>query len=164
MTRQLSRSLLILLIAALCGCGFRLAGTAPLPDELNRIYLETSGFDRRQRDELLDRLRRAGADVSLEPAADRIKLDVRLTAMADQRVVTSASSGQNVERVARGLNYSLRDSGGKILAENRKLTQQRDVRFDDDNLLSASQEIDNVVEDLEKSLYEQLIRQLQSID
>lgn len=154
----------MLLIAALCGCGFRLAGSTPLPEGLNRIHLVTRDFDRRQQEDLLDRLRRAGADVSLEPAADRVKLSVRLSQLADKRVVTSASSGQTVNRVAIRLDYSLRDSDGNPKVENRTLTQQREVRFDDDNLLSAPEERDIVVEDLEKSLYEQLIRQLQSID
>jgi outer membrane lipopolysaccharide assembly protein LptE/RlpB len=163
MFRPLFRSLPILLLAALCGCGFRLAGTTPLPQELNRIYLVTSDFDRRQQEELLGRLRRAGADVSLEPAAERVKLSVRLRAVADQRVVTSAGSGESVERVTRNLDFSLRGSDDRLLVESRTLSQQSDVRFDEDNLLSSSEEKDIVVENLEKSLYDQLIRQLQSI-
>ena len=163
MPRALSSCLPWLLIAALGGCGFQLAGTTPLPDELQRIYLVTSDFDPRQQEALRSRLQRAGADVSLEPAADRVKLSVTLRSVADQRVVTSAASGQTVKRVARQLDYSIRGADGQLLAPERRLTQQSDLRFDDDNLLSSSQERDAVVEDLEKSLYEQLIRQLQSI-
>jgi outer membrane lipopolysaccharide assembly protein LptE/RlpB len=151
------------LIAVLGGCGFRLAGTSSLPEDLNRIYLVTSEFDPQQQAELRGRLQRAGADVSLQPAADRVKLSVRLRSVPDQRVVTSAGNGQTVKRVVRQLDYSLRDANGQLLAPERKLTQQTDLRFDDDNLLSSSQERDAVVEELEKSLYEQLIRQLQSI-
>ncbi|MGD8841559.1 MAG: LPS assembly lipoprotein LptE [Gammaproteobacteria bacterium] len=151
------------MIAVLGGCGFRLAGTSSLPEDLNRIYLVTSEFDPQQQAELRGRLQRAGADVSLQPAADRVKLSVRLRSVPDQRVVTSAGNGQTVKRVVRQLDYSLRDANGQLLAPERKLTQQTDLRFDDDNLLSSSQERDAVVEELEKSLYEQLIRQLQSI-
>jgi LPS-assembly lipoprotein len=163
MPRPLTRGLLILLLAVLAGCGFRLAGTTPLPESVNRIYLVTDDIDRRQQDALLARLRRAGADVSLEPAADRVKLSVKLTTVADQNVVTSAGSGTTVERVTRKLDFSLRGSDGKPLVEARTLSQQSDVRFDDDNLLSSSKEKDLVVEDLEKALYDQLVRQLQSI-
>ena len=163
MPRSLSRCLLWLLIAALGGCGFRLAVTAPLPTELSRIYLVTSGFDPHQQEALRARLQRAGADVGLQPAADRVKLSVRLSAVADQRVVTSAGNGQTVTRVVRQLDYSVRGSDGRLLAPERRLTQQSELRFDDDNLLSSSQARDAEVEDLEKSLFEQLIRQLQSI-
>lgn len=163
MPRALSRCIPWLLIAVLGGCGFRLAGTSSLPEDLNRIYLVTSEFDPQQQAELRGRLQRAGADVSLQPAADRVKLSVRLRSVPDQRVVTSAGNGQTVKRVVRQLDYSLRDANGQLLAPERKLTQQTDLRFDDDNLLSSSQERDAVVEELEKSLYEQLIRQLQSI-
>jgi LPS-assembly lipoprotein len=163
MARLPTRCLLLLLLVALYGCGFRLAGSTPLPQEISRIYLVTSDIDRRQQAELLGRLRSTGADVSLEPAADRVTLSVRLKTLADRRVVTSASSGQTVDRVARELTYSLKDSDGKLLTESRTLSQQSDFRFDDDNLLSSTQEKDRVVEDLEQALFDQLIRQLQSI-
>lgn len=164
MPRSLSRGLLWLSIAAALGaCGFRLAGTTPLPAELSRIYLATSEFDPHQQEVLRSRLQRAGADVGLQPATDRVKLSVRLSAVPDQRLIASAGSGQTVTRIVRQLDYSLRGADGRLLAPERRLTQQSDLRFDDDNLLSSSQERDAVVEELEKSLYEQLIRQLQSI-
>ena len=163
MSRLLSSCLLWLLIALLAGCGFRLAGTTPLPADFRRIYLVTSDFDRRQQEELRARLQRAGADVSLEPAAGRVKLSVRLKSVADRRMATSAGSGKTVKRVTRQLDYSVRGADGQLLAPERTLTQQSDLRFDEDNLLSSSEEKDAVVKDLEKSLYEQLIRQLQSI-
>lgn len=154
---------LLLLLVALYGCGFRLAGTAPLPESLDRIQLETTNFDNRQQNELLQRLRRAGADVSLEPGSDRTRLRVTLQALPDQRLITSASSGKSVNRLTRRLEYRLQDPDGIMLTEPGSLTLENEYTLDDDNLLSASDEKQSVVEDLEKNLYEQLIRQLQRI-
>jgi len=163
-SRPISRRLaLLLLAAAICGCGFRLAGTVPLPENLARIQLETRDFDNRQRDALLRRLRQAGADVALEPAADRVRLAVRLLAPRDRRLVTSASSGKTVDRLSRGLEYSLRGSDGQILDGPRQLSVERDLTLDDDNLLSSSDERQSVIEELEATLYDRLVRQLQSL-
>ncbi|HEY5739362.1 MAG TPA: hypothetical protein VIW27_06520 [Gammaproteobacteria bacterium] len=156
-------ALLLLLSAVLQGCGFRLAGTATLPPELARIQLETRDFDNRQRDVLLRRLQRAGAEVSVEPAADRTRLSVRLLAPRDRRLVTSASSGRNVNRVSRVLEYSLWSADGQLRAGPSSLTAGTDVTLDDDSLLSSSDERQSAIEELETNLYDQLIRQLQRL-
>ena len=153
----------LLLSAAAYGCGFRLAGTAALPPSLTSIQLETLDFDNRQRDALLRRLQRAGAGVSIEPSADRPRLSVRLVAPRDQRLVNSASSGKTVDRLSRGLEYRLWDADGQLLAGPRKLTAGKDLRLDDDNLLSSSDERRSVIEELESNLYDQLVRQLQRL-
>jgi len=153
----------LLLIAALSACGFRLAGTASLPASLQRIQLETRDLDSRQRNTLLNRLRRAGADVSIEPGAGRTRLSVRLQSPPDQRLITSASSGKTINRLTRRLEYSLETADGQVLASARSLSLENEFTLDDDNLLSAADERQSVVEELEENLYELLIRQLQRI-
>ena len=144
---------------SLSGCGFRLAGSESLPPELGRIQLLADNLDRRQRAGLRDRLQRAGAEVREEPFEGAVRLGVSLEAPSDQRIVAS-SSRKTVQRVTRRLKYSLSAADGKPLAAPRTLTQQRDVTVDDDNLLSASGERQSVVEELERSLFDQLLRQL----
>jgi len=156
-------AVLLLLAAAAYGCGFRLAGTGSLPENLARMQLETSDFDNAQRDALLRRLQQAGADVSAEAAADRATLKVRLLSPADRRLVTSASSGKTVDRLSRGLEYSLWGADGQLRDGPRKLILENDLTLDDDNLLSSTDERQSAIEELESRLYDRLVRQLQSL-
>jgi leucyl-tRNA synthetase len=159
-----TRCLIILLLGlALSSCGFRLAGTANLPPALSRIHLVTIDFNEQQRDALSRRLQQAGAEVVAQPAVDAVELRVILRTLPDRRVVTSASDGKAVQRLARGLDYSLKDSDGNLLAPAKTLNQQRDFLFDQDNLLSADEERRNVLRDLESALFNQLMRQLERI-
>lgn len=159
-----TRRLIVLLLGlTLLGCGFRLAGTSVLPPALSRIHLVAIDFSERQRDALSRRLQQAGAEVVAQPDADAVELRVILRILPARRVVTSASDGKAVERLARGLDYSLKDSDGNLLAPARTLNQQKDVLFDQDNLLSSDEERRNVVKDLESALFNQLMRQLERI-
>ena len=155
--------ILLLLGLALSGCGFRLAGTITLPPALSRIHLVTIDFNQQQRDALSRRLQRAGAEVVAQPDADAVELRVILRILPARRVVTSASDGKAVERLARGLDYSLKDSDGNLLAPARTLSQQKDVLFDQDNLLSAEPDSRYVFKDLESALFNLLMRQLDRI-
>ena len=157
------RLIVILLGLALSGCGFRLAGTSALPPALSRIHLVTIDFNQRQRDSLSRRLQQAGAEVIAQPAGDAVELRVILRVLPSRRVVTSASDGKAVERLARGLDYSLKDNDGNLLAPAKTLQQQKDVLFDQDNLLSSDEERRNVARDLESALFNQLMRQLERI-
>ncbi|MDH3389441.1 MAG: hypothetical protein OEN02_16240 [Gammaproteobacteria bacterium] len=159
-----SRRLLpLILVLALSGCGFRLAGTSSLPQQLSSIYLITSEFSERQRDALRERLGRAGARVTAQPAEGAVQLSVTLKVVPDRRLVSSASTGKSVDRLVRALSFVLKDADGNLLAPAKTLTQQRDFAIDDDNLLASTQQRGDVIEDLEKALYEQLIRQLERI-
>lgn len=165
MPKLFTTRLLVLLTLglALSACGFRLAGTASLPAELNHIYLVTSDFSKQQRDTLRRQLVRAGAQVYDEANAQAVQLNVRLKVSPDRRLVTGADNGKNIERMTRSLDFSLKDNAGKQLVPGKSLTQQKDFVLDDDNLLSSAVERRNVIEDLELALFNRLIHQLKRI-
>ncbi len=159
-----TRLLIVLLLGlALSGCGFRLAGTTSLPPELSRIYLTTSDFSDPQRDALRKQLERAGIEVVRQADAQLLRLSVSLKIIPDRRLVSSASNGRIIDRLARNLRYSLKGADGKLLTPATTLTQQKDIVFDDDNLLSSTVERRNVIENIEQALYNQLIHQLKRI-
>lgn len=155
----------IILVATigLAACGFRLAGTANLPQELSSIYLQTSGFDTRQQNALQQQLNRAGAELKNQDDPDAVKLTVSFKVLPDRRLVSSASDGKTVERLTRSLDFSLRSADGEMLVPTRTLVQRNDIVFDDDNLLASTKEKARVLEDLQQALFEQLIRQLKRI-
>lgn len=151
------------LILSLSACGFRLAGTADLPEQLASIYLSDNGFSQSQRRSLERRLVYAGATLLGPTDSDAVKLNVTLKTVPDQRMATSASTGKIVTRVTRQLDFSVKSSDGVTLVPLTTLTQRRDASLDDDNLLSSDREKETVIKDLENSLYDQLIRRLSLI-
>ncbi len=155
--------IVLLLGLALSGCGFKLAGTTALPSNLSRIHLVTADFNQQQRNALQQRLQQAGAEVITQAASDAVQLRVNFEILPDRRLVSSASNGKTIDRLARSLNYSLKGSDGNLLVPAKTLNQQKDIVLDDDNLLSSDQERSTVIENLEESLFNQLIHQLKRI-
>lgn len=154
--------LLILLLAGfgLTACGFKLAGTADLPQDLSAIYLSAEGLSKSQQVELRRQLTRAGAEFVNRNDEGAVTLKVSLEAPGDLRLATSASNGKAVERLTRRLDYSLKSADGSLIAPAKTLQREKDFELDDDSLLSSHQDKRRVVRDLEKSLFDQMIRQL----
>jgi outer membrane lipopolysaccharide assembly protein LptE/RlpB len=140
-----------------------LAGTADLPAELSTIHLVTKNFSKQQQDELRGRLTRAGASVVDQSTADAVLLAVTFKKLPDRRLVSAGSGGRIVERVARSLDFNLKSSTGEVITPTKNLLQQKDIELDDDNLLASNLEKENVIRNMEKALFKQLINQLQRI-
>ncbi|MDH3859343.1 MAG: hypothetical protein OEV07_15230, partial [Gammaproteobacteria bacterium] len=147
------------LTIGLAACGFRLAGTSNLPQNLSSMVLLASNLDRQQQDVLRRQLTRAGAELKNQDDLEAVRLKISLQAVADRRLVSSASDGKSVERLTRSLDFSLSSASGEVLVPTRTLTQQKNIVLDDDNLLASGRERASVLEDLEQALFEQLIRQ-----
>ncbi len=147
----------------LAACGFRLAGTSNLPQNLSSMVLVDSGLNQQQQDALRRQLTRAGAELKNRDDPDAVRLKISLKVLPDRRLVSSASDGKSVERLTRSLDFSLVSASGEVLVPTRTLTQQNDIVLDDDNLLASVRERSSVLEDLEQDLFEQLIRQLNRI-
>ena len=137
-----------------------MAGTAVLPAELSTIHLVTKNLSAKLQDELRGRLIRAGARVVDQATADSVLLAVTFNYFPDRRLVTAGSTGRNVERVTRSLDYSLKSPTGETIAPLKTLLRQKDIELDDNNLLASNREKVNVIRDLERSLLKQLINQL----
>ncbi len=145
---------------SLSACGYRLAGTTDLPEQLSSIYLVTSGFNDSQRKILQRSLTQAGATLVEQADAVAVKLSVNLKVLPDRQMATGAGSGANVKRITRQLDFSVKSAEGKTIVANSTLSQQRDASLNDDVLLSSDREKEAVTRDLEKALFDQLIRQL----
>ena len=96
--RQLA---VIVLSIVLTACGFRLAGTADLPNELSTIQLQSSNLNDQQQDEIKGRLTRAGVTVVDQATEDSVLLLVTFKVIPDRKLVSGGSGGRNVVRVAR---------------------------------------------------------------
>lgn len=161
--RGLRQLIIIVLSIGLVACGFRLAGTADLPEELSTIHLVSRNLSKQQQDEIIGRLTRAGTTVVNEPTADAVVLTVSFKVLPDRRLASGGSSGKIVVRVSRSLDFSLKSPTGEVIAPVKTLRQQNDTELDENNLLASNREKANVIKDLEQSLFKQLINQLQRI-
>jgi LPS-assembly lipoprotein len=161
--RGLRQLIIIVVSIGLVACGFRLAGTADLPEELSTIHLVSRNLSKQQQDEIIGRLTRAGATVVNEPTADAVVLTVSFKVLPDRRLASGGSSGKIVDRVTRSLDFSLKSPAGEVIAPVKTLRQQKNIELDENNLLASNREKENVIKDLEQSLFKQLINQLQRI-
>ena len=164
LSRRYVRALLLIgLGLTLAACGFRLAGTAALPQSMSSIYLVTNNFNDSQRDSLVQKLEQAGASVSARERSNAARLTVSLRKVKDLTLVNSASNGETVERITRQLEYRVQSNNGEALVESTELTQQRDITLNDDNLHSSKQERRDAIADLEAELFTQLLRRLERL-
>jgi LPS-assembly lipoprotein len=146
--RGLRQLMVIVVSIGLVACGFRLAGTADLPDELSTIHLVTRNFSKQQQDEIRGRLTRAGATVVDQTTADAVLLTVSFKVLPDRRLASGGSSGKTVDRVSRSLNFSLKSPDGEVIAPAKTLLQQRNMELDENNLLASNREKENVIKEL----------------
>jgi len=152
--------LLLSFTLSLSACGFRLAGTADLPQQLSSIYLSDNGFNNSQRKTLQRRLTQAGATLAEQAGTGAVKLSVNLKQLPTRQMATAAGTGANVKRLTRQLDYSVKSADGQTIVPNTTLTQQRDASLNDDILLSSDREEEAVARELENALFDQMIRQL----
>jgi LPS-assembly lipoprotein len=150
----------LLVVVSLFGCGFKLAGISQIPESFDSLHLITKNFTDQQRPDLESALKRAGVTLT-EFGEGKGTLSVTLKELPQRTVVSSASSGKTIVRLARQLDFSLRPSDESQTAHSKSLVQQQNFELDDDNLLSSSRQKDDVIKDLEQALYNQLIFQMQ---
>lgn len=158
------RFLVVIVVTVwVAACGFKLAGTLNLPQNLSSMVVVSGNLDRQQQDGLRRQLIRAGAELKNQDDPEAVRLKISYNILPDRRLVSSARTGNSVERLTRSLDFSLISASGEVLVPTRTLTQQNDIVLDDDNLLASDRERASVLEDLEQALFEQLIRQLNRI-
>ncbi len=160
-SRFLTRSVAgLLVVVGLSGCGFKLAGTSQLPESLDSLHLITKNFSDQQREDLGSVLKGAGVTLT-GPGKGKATLSVSLKQLPQRTVVSSANTGITIVRLALQLNFSLHPSDDTQTVRSKVLVQQKNFELDDDNLLSSSRQKNDVIKNLELSLYNQLIFQMQ---
>lgn len=151
--------LVLLLLAQVTGCGFRLQGTGGYPEEMDRTYINTqdrySVFYRK----LLAQLEKDGITVVSSPldAGAVIEIEDDKTA---RRVLTI--SGRNVPReyiVYYRVAYSVR-IGDTTVVPTRRLNLDQDFTYDAREVLGKKREEENLREALAESLVAQVKRDI----
>jgi len=156
--------LIVLLVAVslLGGCGWRLQGTARLPEIMSMTYIETndrySDFNRMLRQSLEASGARLTSDRARATAIVRIRKDE-----SGQRVLSvSARNTPEEYEVFYNIEYSVEGVSGELI-EPQKLELTRDYSYDETAMLAKEREQGVLREALARDLAGLVIRRLASL-
>ena len=142
-------ALMAILLAA--GCGFRLAGSGPLPAALARPYLELkdpyTDFSREFEREL------SGAGAKLQAVRDGATVSIEVTKDLVKQT-TLAVSANNIPTLYE-LTYSVTfavHGGGKELMAPQTINVSKDYSFEENALLAKEHEADILREQMARDL------------
>jgi len=161
-----SRLMLTMVLAALlAGCGFRLAGSRPLPEPLKSVYIDSVTPYRVSEPPveaaLRAALRRRGAEVTDSAAA--AATIIRLSELSDRREVLSVGlDGKAIEyQLINSVRYEvIRD--GRALVTPDTLAATRDYSFQPQQVLAKEAEEQRLREFIQSDLAELIMLRLES--
>lgn len=156
------KSLTLLSACALSACGFRLAGSDPLPPAMARPYLSLkdpyTDFSR----EFEHRLKGAGAMLQTAPAGATATIDVTKD-LVERR--TLAVSGQNIPteyELTYTVTFNVRGVDKELLAP-QTVSLSRDFSFDETLQLAKEHEADILRQQMARDLVSIAMRRLTSL-
>lgn len=161
-SRSLSRCVLALLVLFVGGCGWRLQGTARLPEIMSATYIET---DDRYTD--FNRMLRESLEASgVRLVGDRNQATAIVNILRDdtgQRVLSvSARNTPEEYEVFYSIEYSVHSQTGELIAP-QSLERTRDYSYDTTAVLAKQREQAVLREALARDLADQVIRRLASL-
>jgi LPS-assembly lipoprotein len=148
--------------AALAGCGFRLAGTASLPGEMARTYLDTIEPNSDFFESLREALRSRGLEV-VDAASDA---GARLMITEDnsgQRVLSVTA--RNIPReyeIFYAVTFALQAETGRLI-EPVSLVATRNYTFDETQVLAKAREERVLRRALADDLARQVVRHIEAV-
>lgn len=160
------RSLLFAVLAfslLLSSCGFHLRGAPVLPEVMARTYV-TGGDGSELYYEVENALLNAGAEV-VDSADSASAVLILHSQRLERRVLSVDPEGRAAEyELVLALVFSLRDqAGGRVLADNQRVSVVRDFGFDPDNVLAKGDEEAMLRSEMYRFAVAQMMRQLQSL-
>lgn len=146
-------------LLGLTGCGFRLAGNAALPAEMEttRIVAQNpySPFVRR----LAILLEQGGARVVDAPPSGAV-LEIPVNEVRREILSIGDSARVREFRVVHRVRFRLVDAEGAVLVPEQSLERSRVISFDEQDILAATREEEFLREELAETLSRLVVRQL----
>lgn len=156
------RALLVLVpLALLAGCGFRLQGAAALPEGVQRVHLgtrdELSAFSL----ELLRGLERVGAERAPTVAEADAVIRVRSDKSGRRVLSVSARNTPQEYEIYYAVEYSIERGGSEVVPAQR-IELTRNFSFDERQLLAKDHEEEILRDAMARDLADQVLRRLES--
>jgi len=142
-------------------CGFQLRGSVDLPEALTMVHIEAPDTNSQFVRVLNQRLITAGARVTDEPGANRlIILDEQLT---NEPLAFGGDARVREFGLTFEVRYEMRDAAGKQLTEAQVVQVTRSYEFDEQAILAASREQDNLALVLRQMAVERVLANLSAM-
>ncbi|MFY9326743.1 MAG: LPS assembly lipoprotein LptE [Georgfuchsia sp.] len=159
MKRSFTAMVTVLLCATLLSaCGFQLRGKAELPYASLYIALPESSTLRAK----LVRSINAGSKTALTENVGESQaiLDITGDNMAKNILSLNAAGRVREYQLVRTFGYRVHDLAGRDLVPPGQIVVQRDITFDDSQVLSKQAEEGLLIRDMENDIVQQLLRRL----
>ncbi len=149
-------------VLGLGACGFRLEGSAALPEQMARTYVETSQPTSAFTDSLRAELRTRG--LAVVEQADRATARLIVTEDATGQRVLSVSA-RNIPReyeIFYAITFALETDDGRVI-DGESLTLTRSYTFDETQVLGKSREERVLRRALADDLARQVVRRIEAL-
>jgi len=160
---NLRLSLILLVLASLCACGFALRGSNLEALKQSKVFVNSSDASSLSR-EIKEQLR--FADVPLAQTSTQADYIVNVRDEKFERKVLSVSGDTGKVEEFEILYYayfSITDSDGKTLVKSEPITGQRDFTFVDDSVLGKSDEEFQLQKEIRQQSAATVLRRLQAV-
>jgi LPS-assembly lipoprotein len=154
-----SGALLVLAMLTLCGCGFRLAGSEPLPAVLLKPYLSVKDRHTDFEREFEQQLKSAGAQIQELRQDSTATIDISKD-LVEQR--TLAVSGRNIPtdyELTYTVTFSVHGVDNELLPP-QTVSLARDYSFEENELLAKEHEADILRAQMARDLVSIVMRRL----
>jgi LPS-assembly lipoprotein len=162
MTVAILRAGVAMLCLAMCACGFRLAGSDPLPGVLARPYLSLkdpyTDFSR----EFERQLRGAGATMQTLRANSTAIIDVTQDRVEQRTLSVSATNIPTEYELTYTVTFTVHDADKELLAP-QTLSLAKDYSFEENALLAKEHEADILRQQMARDLVSIAMRRLTSL-
>lgn len=159
---RLVRPVPLVVALGLGACGFRLEGSAALPEQMARTYVDTSEPTSAFTDSLRAELRTRGLDV-VEQADEATARLIVIEDATGQRVLSV--SARNIPReyeIFYAITFALETDDGRVI-EDESLTMTRSYTFDETEVLGKSREESVLRRALADDLARQVVRRIEAL-
>lgn len=148
--------------AALGACGFRLAGSDPLPGILARPYLSVQDPYTDFAREFEHQLKAAGAQVQALRAKSTATIDITKDAVVQRTLSVSARNIPTEYELTYTVTFSVQDADTELLA-SQTVSLSRDFSFQENELLAKEHESDILRRQMARDLVAIAMRRLTSL-
>ena len=147
-----------LLVVALSACGFHLRGSYTLP--WDSLYITLPEFDAMRAE--LKRNIEASTQTKVVSDPKEAKAQIVILRNDQLRSILSLNAKGYVREVqlTRIFAYKIQDAKGKELATSGSIVIQREMTFDDEQLLAKGSEEGLIIKEMQSDLVQQLLRRL----
>ncbi len=149
-------------VALAAGCGFRLAGTAPLPASLARPYLSFSDPYSDFARIFGQQLRAAGATLASSDATATATVDVSRDAVEQRVLSVSARNIPTEYLLIYTVTYSVRHAGKELLAP-QTISLSQDYSFSEQAVLAKEHEAGRLRRQMARELAAIAMRRIASL-